>query len=86
LKVSIWDILTYFFLCFHIVILIIPDTNIFPGSAFNAFNPSTWEAEAEFEASLVYRVSSRTTRAIQRNLVSKEKKKKHKKTKVLMSG
>jgi hypothetical protein len=35
----------------------------------NAFNPSTWEAEAggflsEFEASLVYIVSSRTARAI----------------------
>jgi hypothetical protein len=33
----------------------------------HAFNPSTWEAEAggsyEFEASLVYRVSSRTYRA-----------------------
>jgi hypothetical protein len=32
----------------------------------HAFNPSTWEAEAgdfEFEASLVYRVSSRTARA-----------------------
>jgi hypothetical protein len=32
-----------------------------------AFNPSTWEAEA----SLVYRVSSRTARATQRNPVSK---------------
>jgi hypothetical protein len=29
---------------------------------------------SEFEASLVYRVSSRTARAIQRNLVSKKKK------------
>jgi hypothetical protein len=33
----------------------------------HAFNSSTWEAEAgkflEFEASLVYRVSSRTVRA-----------------------
>jgi hypothetical protein len=41
------------------------------------FNPSTWEAEAgrfEFEASLVYRVSSRTARAIQRNPVSKQNK------------
>jgi hypothetical protein len=40
----------------------------------HAFNPSTWEAEAggssEFEASLVYRVSSRTARATQRNPVS----------------
>jgi hypothetical protein len=30
----------------------------------------------EFEASLIYRVSSRTARAIQRNPVSKRKKKK----------
>jgi hypothetical protein len=39
-----------------------------------AFNPSTWEAEAvsEFEASLVYRVSSRTARATQRNPVLKK--------------
>jgi hypothetical protein len=47
----------------------------------HAFNPSTWEAEAgrslslsfawssEFEASLVYKVSSRTARATQRNPV-----------------
>jgi hypothetical protein len=34
---------------------------------------------SEFEASLVYKVSSRTARAIQRNPVSKEKKKKKKK-------
>jgi hypothetical protein len=34
---------------------------------------------SEFEASLVYRVSSRTTRATQRNPVSKKKKKKKKK-------
>jgi hypothetical protein len=44
----------------------------------HAFNPSTQEAEAggflEFEASLVYRVSSRTARAIQRNPVLKKKK------------
>jgi hypothetical protein len=42
----------------------------------HAFNLSTWEAEAgrqisEFETSLVYQVSSRTARAIQRNSVSK---------------
>jgi hypothetical protein len=47
------------------------------------FNPSTWEAEAgkisEFEASLVYRVSSRTARATQRNPVSKNKNKTKKK-------
>jgi hypothetical protein len=40
----------------------------------HTFNPSTWEAEAgrqisEFKASLVYKVSSRTARAIQRNPV-----------------
>jgi hypothetical protein len=36
----------------------------------HAFNPSTWEAEAdgsEFEVSLVNRVSSRTARATQRD-------------------
>jgi hypothetical protein len=54
----------------------------------HAFNPSTWEAEAilslrisEFEASLVYRVSSRTARATQRNPVSKNQKKKKEKEK-----
>jgi hypothetical protein len=36
---------------------------------------------SEFEASLVYRVSSRTARAIQRNPVSKKQKTKNKKTK-----
>jgi hypothetical protein len=36
---------------------------------------------SEFEASLVYRVSSRTARAIQRNPVSKNKKKTKKKKK-----
>ena len=48
-----------------------------------AFDPSTWEAEAEaggwiseLEASLVYRVSSRIARATQRNPVSKDQKKK----------
>jgi hypothetical protein len=38
----------------------------------HVFNPSTWEAEAgefEFKDSQVYRVSSRTARAIQRNPV-----------------
>jgi hypothetical protein len=44
------------------------------------FNPSTREAEAgrslsEFKASLVYRVSSRTARATQRNPVSTNKQK-----------
>jgi hypothetical protein len=36
---------------------------------------------SEFEASLVYRVSSRTARAIQRNPVSGKKKKKKKERK-----
>jgi hypothetical protein len=36
---------------------------------------------SEFEASLLYRVSSRTARAIQRNPVSKKKKKKKRKEK-----
>jgi hypothetical protein len=36
---------------------------------------------SEFEAGLVYRVSSRTARATQRNPVSKNKKNKTKKTK-----
>jgi hypothetical protein len=36
---------------------------------------------SEFEASLVYKVSSRTARAIQRNPVSKEKKTRKKETK-----
>jgi hypothetical protein len=46
----------------------------------HAFNPSTPEAGgrgrriSEFKASLVYKVSSRTARATQRNPVSKKKK------------
>jgi hypothetical protein len=46
----------------------------------HAFNPNTREAEAasEFEASLVYKVSSRIARATQRNPVSKkQQQKKH---------
>ena len=48
----------------------------------HAFNPSTWEAEAdrsEFKAILVYRVSSRTARATLRNPVSTKQKKKERK-------
>jgi hypothetical protein len=37
---------------------------------------------SEFEASLVYRMSSRTARATQRNPVSKKKKKKKKKKEI----
>ena len=48
----------------------------------HAFNPSTWEAEAGVFLSLrpagVYRMSSRTARATQRNPVSKTKKQKQK--------
>jgi hypothetical protein len=45
----------------------------------HTFNSGTREAEMqadfEFESSLVYRVSSRTAKATQRNPVSKKKKK-----------
>jgi hypothetical protein len=44
-----------------------------PSVVTHAFNPSTWEAEAG--GFLVYRVSSRTARAIQRNPVLKKKNK-----------
>jgi hypothetical protein len=51
----------------------------------HAFNPSTREAEAgrfsEFKASLVYKVSSKTARAVQRNPISKNQKRKRKKKK-----
>jgi hypothetical protein len=39
----------------------------------HAFNPSTLEARRISEDSLVYKVSSRTARATQRNPVSKKK-------------
>jgi hypothetical protein len=46
----------------------------------HAFNPNTWEAEAggsrEFEASQGYKVSFRTVKAKQRNLVLKNKQNK----------
>ena len=47
-----------------------------PRGSSHAFNPSTWEAGRqtyEFEASLVYRVSSRTARATQKNPVLENK-------------
>jgi hypothetical protein len=42
----------------------------------HAFDPSRGRQISEFEASLVYRVSSRTARATQRNPIFKKKKKK----------
>ena len=51
----------------------------------HAYNPSTGEAEAggflSFEASLVYKVSSRIARAKQRNPVSKNQNRKKEKKK-----
>jgi hypothetical protein len=47
----------------------------------HAFNPSTREAEAEFEASLVYKEFQDIQGYIQRNPVSKNQKKKKKKKK-----
>jgi hypothetical protein len=53
-----------------------------PGVVAQAFSPSTPGGRgrwiSEFKDSLVYKVSSRTARAIQRNPVSKNKKKKQK--------
>jgi hypothetical protein len=45
-----------------------------PGVVVHSFNPSRGRRISEFEASLVYRVSSRTARAIQRNPVSKDRR------------
>ena len=51
----------------------------------HTFNLNTWEAKAgglcKFEASLDYRVSSRTARAIQKNSVLKKTKNKKQKKK-----
>ena len=45
----------------------------------HAFNQEAAQVDlCEFEASLVYRVSSRTVRAMQRNPVSKKKTKQNK--------
>jgi hypothetical protein len=49
-----------------------------PGVVAHTFDPSTWEAETGgflSSRSLVYRVSSRTARATQRNPVLKKRKK-----------
>ena len=59
----------------HWVALFLPHkSNNLPGVVAHAFNPSTQEA------SLVYKVSSRTARAIQRNPVSKNKTKQKQKS------
>ena len=52
-----------------------------PGVVAHAFNPSTGRGRqiSEFEGSLVYKVSSRTARAIKRNSVSKNKNKSNRK-------
>jgi hypothetical protein len=60
------------------------ETEAEPGVVAHTFNPSAWKEEAggflEFEVNLVYRMSSRTARAIQRNpVLGKKKKKKRKK-------
>jgi hypothetical protein len=55
-----------------------------PGVVAHAFNPSTGGRDrciSELKASLVYKVSSRTARAIKRNPVSKNQKPKKKKKK-----
>jgi hypothetical protein len=53
-----------------------------PGVVAHAFNPSTRGGRgrwiSEFEASLFYKVSSRTARTIRRNPVSKNQKPKNK--------
>jgi hypothetical protein len=59
------------------------NSTFLPGMVAHTFSPSTWEAGrgrwiSEFEASLVYKVSSRTARAIQRNTVSEKQKTKNK--------
>jgi hypothetical protein len=62
--------------------LVALEDRIKPGVVAHAFNPSTREAEAggflSSKASLVYKVSSRTAKAIQRNPVSKIPKRKKK--------
>jgi hypothetical protein len=54
-------------------LLLIKKSFFYPSVMAHVFNPSTWEAE--FKVSLVYRVSSRTARATQRNPVSKNQTK-----------
>jgi hypothetical protein len=56
----------------------VKETKDEPGMVAHAFDSSTQEAEAGGFLSLVYKVSSGTARAIQRNPVLKTKKKKKK--------
>jgi hypothetical protein len=57
-----------------------------PGVVTHTFNPSRGSQISEFELSLVYKVSSRTARAIQRNPVfpppQKKKRKRKRKAKI----
>jgi hypothetical protein len=56
----------------------------------HAFDPSIWRQRlvdfCEFKASLIYRASSRTARATQKNLVSKRKLKFHQDEPLCLSG
>jgi hypothetical protein len=64
---------------FFIVFFPFSKFSLKPDMVVHALNPSSREAEAggfEFKASLVYKVSSRTARAIQRNPVWKNHTKK----------
>ena len=59
----------------HPTVMMIKNKMVEPGVVAHAFNPEhsggRGRGISEFEASLVYKVSSRTARAIQRNPVSK---------------
>ena len=69
---------------FSLIICSLKNATLGHAVVVHTFNPSIWVAEAgrfEFEASLVYRVSSRTARATQRGPVSKEKRKNREKKK-----
>jgi hypothetical protein len=58
---------------FSFKIILLKNTSFCRAVVVHAFNTSTWEAEAGgFKASLVYSMSSRIVRAIQRNPVSKQ--------------
>jgi hypothetical protein len=63
-----------------VLILVFFKHHFWPGVVAHAFNPLGGRGRriSEFQASLVYRVSSRTDRATQRNPVSKNQKNKTK--------